>query len=112
MTGGFPSPVASCRRLTHLSKASPKAAPRRYSRWGSTSSNPSGPTPPRRSEGMIAAANEALLKMEGIDKSFPGVRALQDVRFDLYAGEVHALMVENGDGKSTLIRILAGALTD
>ena len=50
-----------------------------------------------------------LLRMSGISKSFPGVRALIDMQFDLRAGEVHALMGENGAGKSTLIRVMAGA---
>ena len=50
----------------------------------------------------------SLLEMRGIYKSFPGVKALQDVRFTLRKGEIHALMGENGAGKSTLIKVLTG----
>lgn len=46
--------------------------------------------------------------MRGIEKSFPGVHALSDCRFDLEAGEVHALVGENGAGKSTLMKCLSG----
>src|SRR5918912_656181 len=49
-----------------------------------------------------------LVRMEGIDKSFPGVHALDQCRFELRPGEVHALGGENGAGKSTLMKVLAG----
>ena len=50
----------------------------------------------------------AIVVMEGIDKAFPGVHALQHVDFSVARGEIHALVGENGAGKSTLIKILTG----
>ncbi|HUI69959.1 MAG TPA: sugar ABC transporter ATP-binding protein [Spirochaetia bacterium] len=50
-----------------------------------------------------------ILRLNNISKSFPGVRALQNISFDLKEGEVHCLCGENGAGKSTLIKILSGA---
>ena len=50
-----------------------------------------------------------LLEFKSIGKKFPGVVALDDVSIDLYMGEVHVLIGEDGAGKSTLMKILSGA---
>ena len=52
--------------------------------------------------------NEVILQMKDIEKRFAGVHALKGVQFELRAGEVHALMGENGAGKSTMIKVLCG----
>ena len=52
---------------------------------------------------------QPLLRMTGISKSFPGVRALDQVDFEVGAAEIHAFLGENGAGKSTLLKILSGA---
>ena len=55
------------------------------------------------------AADAPLLSLVGISKTFPGVRALEGVSLDLYGGEVHMLLGENGAGKSSLVKVLYGA---
>ena len=53
-------------------------------------------------------AEDYILELKGITKIFPGVKALNNVQFQLKRGEVHALMGENGAGKSTFIKVITG----
>ncbi len=52
--------------------------------------------------------SDVILSMRGITKTFPGVKALDNVNFDVRQGEIHALVGENGAGKSTLMKVLSG----
>ena len=51
---------------------------------------------------------QTLLEMRSITKTFPGVKALDDVNLKVTEGEIHALVGENGAGKSTLMKVLSG----
>lgn len=52
--------------------------------------------------------SEVVLSLNNVSKEFPGVKALDQVKLNLYKGEVHALMGENGAGKSTMIKVITG----
>src|ERR1700751_1665871 len=65
---------------------------------------------PTESVSMGLTLPTPILQAHAVSKQFPGVLALDEVDFELNAGEVHVLFGENGAGKSTLIQILAGAL--
>ena len=53
---------------------------------------------------------KTILEMKGISKSYGGIKALNDVKIELYEGEILCLLGENGAGKSTLMKILSGAI--
>src|SRR3954463_584962 len=57
------------------------------------------------------SSSSPLLQAINIQKSFGGVHALKGVSLDIQGGEVHALVGENGAGKSTIIKVLTGAIT-
>ena len=61
-----------------------------------------------KGKGGERAVSEYVLELKGITKIFPGVKALNNVQFQLKPGEVHALMGENGAGKSTFIKVITG----
>src|SRR5215470_15250634 len=54
-------------------------------------------------------ADTPLLELRGISKEFPGVKALDEVSFAVFPGQVHVLLGENGAGKSSLMKVLCGA---
>ena len=56
----------------------------------------------------MSESDQIILAMEGINKAFPGVQALDDVSLTLKKGEILCLVGENGAGKSTLMKILTG----
>src|SRR5262245_55282336 len=97
-----PMPVPSARPACRCSSVFPRAPT-----CCADSPPPLSPTPPRRPP--MPEGTPHLLELRNISKTFPGVKALQNVQLHANKGLVHALMGENGAGKSTLMKILSGA---
>ena len=68
----------------------------------------SPPPPSPESTRKSAIVSNNILEMRGITKTFPGVKALSNVNFEVQRGEIHAICGENGAGKSTLMKVLSG----
>lgn len=67
------------------------------------------PEPTQRATATTDTAREPIARLSGITKTYPGVKALKGVDFQIFGGEIHCLVGENGAGKSTLMRVLTGA---
>ena len=67
-------------------------------------------TAPEKDPAMAGKPTEPVLRIVNGSKIYGGVHAIADVNFDLYPGEVHALVGENGAGKSTLCKAISGAI--
>jgi ABC-type sugar transport system ATPase subunit len=60
-------------------------------------------------ESTVSAPSEPLLKLRGIGKLYGSLRALSDIEFSIYPGEIQALVGDNGAGKSSLVKVISGA---
>src|SRR5216683_869178 len=105
-----------CRRAPSRHHRGLRNRPGRGDRLQGQRTGAAGPFGARMNEvlsaliGSAAAAQEPVLKVVHGSKIYGGVHAVEDINFDLHAGEVHALVGENGAGKSTLCKAIAGAI--